>query len=111
MNSQINQAEVVNLIINTINTIFSNLLSSIDTKVSNSFFQNIMESHSLIYLVDSFLVGFSLYYVFKLYYSSYNEIPIEKPYQFFFKILIYSIVIHFSYFICEQVLNLNYLVS
>ena len=126
MNSQINQTEVVNLIINTINTIFSNLLSSIDNKIyidlddivfinkdliSNSFFQNIMGSHGLIYLADSFLVGFSLYYVFKLYYSNYNEISIEKPYQFFFKILLFTIVIHFSYFICEQVLNLNYLVS
>lgn len=126
MNSQINQDEVVNLIINTINTIFSNLLSSIDNKiysdldnivfinkdlVSNSFFQNILGSHGLIYLADSFLVGFALYYIFRLYYSNYNEIHIEKPYQFFFKMFFFALVIHFSYFICEQVLNLNYLVS
>ena len=89
MNSQINQEEVVNLIINTINTIFSNLLSSIDTKIyrdldnivfinkdliANSFFQNIFGSHGLIYLSDSFLVGLTLYYIFKLYYSNYNEV-------------------------------------
>ena len=126
MNSQVNQEEVVNLIINTINTIFSNLLSSIDTKiytdldnivfinkdlVSNSFFQNILGSHGLIYLADSFLVGFTLYYIFKLYYANFNEVQIEKPYQFLFKMFFFVLVIHFSYFICEQILNLNYFVS
>lgn len=126
MNSQINQEEVVNLIINTINTIFSNLLSSIDTKIyrdldnivfinkdliANSFFQNIFGSNGLIYLADSFLVGLTLYYIFKLYYSNYNEVHVEKPYQFIFKMFFFVLVIHFSYFICEQVLNLNYLVS
>lgn len=126
MNSQINQDEAVNLIINTINTIISNLISSIDNKIyldldnivfinkdilSTSFFKNILGSNGLIYLADSFLLGFALYYILKLYYSNYNEIPIERPYQFFFKMFIFVLVIHFSYFICEQVLSLNYLLS
>lgn len=126
MNSQISQDEAVNLIINTINTIMSNLISSIDNKIyadldnivfinkdilSTAFFKNILGSNGLVYLADSFLVGFALYYIVKLYYSNYNEIPIERPYQFFFKMFTFALVIHFSYFICEQVLNLNYLIS
>lgn len=36
---------------------------------------------------------------------------IEKPYQFIFKILIITVCVNCSYFICEQVLNINYLIS
>lgn len=52
-----------------------------------------------------------MYYIFRLFYSNYNEIQIEKPYQFIFKILIFSLFINFSYFIFDQLLNINYLIS
>ncbi len=123
------QSEVVNLIIETINTIFSNILSSINNNLygnldnvafinkdilSNSFFEKILGSNGkngLIYLTDAMLLGISIYYCIKLFYSHYSESNIEKPYQFLFKLLIFAIFINFSYFFMEQVLNLNYLIS
>ena len=123
------QSEVVNLIIETINTIFSNLLASIDNNIygsldtvafintdilSNSFFEKILGSNGkngFIYLTDAMLLGISIYYCVRLFYSHYSESNIEKPFQFLFKLLIFAILINFSYFLMEQVLNLNYLIS
>ena len=123
------QSEVVNLIIETINTIFSNLLASIDNNIygtldtvafintdilSNSFFEKILGSNGkngFIYLTDAMLLGISIYYCVRLFYSHYMESNIEKPFQFLFKLLIFAILINFSYFFMEQILNLNYLIS
>ncbi len=123
------QSEVVNLIIDTINTIFSNILSSIDNNLygnldkvafintdilSNSFFEKILGANGkngFIYLTDAMLLGISIYYCVRLFYSHYAESNIEKPYQFLFKLLIFAIFINFSYFIIEQLLNINYLIS
>lgn len=66
---------------------------------------------TIIYLTDALLFGFSLYYVSRLLYSNYVEISIEKPYQFIFKLLIFSFIINFSYFIFDQLLNINFLIS
>lgn len=124
-----NQTEIVNLIIETINTIFSNIFSSIDNTIyanldsvtfigpdilSNSFFEKLLGANSkngLIYLTDAFLLGFSIYYAVRLFYSNYMEIRVEKPSQFLFKLLIFAIFVNFSYFLCEQVLNINFLFS
>ena len=123
------QSDVVNLIIETINTIFSNILSSIDNTIygsldnvafintdilSNSFFEKILGSNGkngFIYLTDAMLLGISIYYCVRLFYSHYLESNIEKPYQFLFKLLVFAIFINFSYFIIEQFLNINYLIS
>lgn len=123
------QSEVVNLIIETINTIFSNIFSSIDNSIyanldditfispdiiSNSFFTKILGSNGkngLIYLCDAFLLGISIYYCVRLFYSNYMDTRVERPSQFLFKLLVFAIFVNFSYFICEQILNLNYLIS
>ncbi len=123
------QSEVVNLIIETINTIFSNILSSIDNNIyanldkvafinsdilSNSFFEKILGANGkngFIYLTDAMLLGISIYYCVRLFYSHYAESNIEKPFQFIFKLLIFAILINFSYFFMEQILNINYLIS
>lgn len=57
------------------------------------------------------LLGFALYYCGKLLYSHFTYVEIEKPYQFLFKLLIFAICINSSFFICEQLLNINYLIS
>lgn len=123
------QTEIVNIIIETINTIFSNIFSSIDSNIytnldniafinseilSNSFFAKFLGENGksgIIYLTDSMLLGISIYYCIKLFYSHYTESNIEKPFQFLFKILIFGIFINFSYFLIEQILNINYLIS
>ena len=123
------QTNIAQTIINTINTIFSTLFSSLDNNLysvldkllfinedilKESFLRNLLGdsvSNSLIIIANSLLLGFSLYYCFKLLFSHFSYVELERPYQFIFKLLIYGIIMNCSYFICEKILSINYLVS
>lgn len=123
------QSNITQTIINTINSIFSNLFSSIDNNLysildkllfinedilKESFLQNLLGnsvSKSLLIIANSLLLGFSLYYCFKLLFSHFSYIELEKPYQFIFKLLIFGICMNCSYFICERIISINYLIS
>ena len=116
-------------IIETINSIFETLFSSIDTTIysvldeltfidknilDNSVFQKIFGStgnNGLLVIANSLLVGFSLYYAIRLIYSYYMNLQIERPYQFIFKLLIFGIVMNCSYFICNQFIQINSFIS
>ena len=116
-------------IIETINSIFETLFSSIDTTIysvldeltfidknilNNSIFQKIFGStgnNGLLVIANSLLVGFSLYYAIRLIYSYYMNLQIERPYQFIFKLLIVGIVMNCSYFICNQFIQINSFIS
>lgn len=123
------KTEIVNIIIETINSIFSNLFSSIDNNIysyldtftfidkqiiDNSFFQKILGANGkngILYLADALFFGIIIYYSIRLAYSSFSGNNVERPSQFIFKMIILGIVINFSYFICEQILNINNLIS
>lgn len=123
------QSNITQTIIDTINTIFNKLFSSIDNSLysllDNLFFidENILKenylkillgnsvSKSLLILANSLLVGFCVYYCFKLLFSHFSYIELEKPHEFIFKLLIYGICINYSYFICEKLLYINNLIS
>ncbi len=123
------KTEVINIIIETINSIFSNLFSSIDNNIysnldtftfidkniiNNSFFEKILGSNGkngVLYLTDALFLAIIIYYSIRLAYSSFSGNTIEKPSQFIFKMIILGIIINSSYFICEQILNINYLLS
>lgn len=116
-------------IIETINSIFETLFSSIDTTIysvldelifidknilNDSIFQKIFGSNSnngLLVIANSLLVGLSLYYAIRLIYSYYMNLQIERPYQFIFKLLIFGIVMNCSYFICNQFIQINSFIS
>lgn len=116
-------------IIETINSIFETLFSSIDTTIysvldeltfidknilNNSIFQKIFGStgnNGLLVIANSLLVGFSLYYAIRLIYSYYMNLQIERPYHFIFKLLIFGIVMNCSYFICNQFIQINSFIS
>lgn len=116
-------------IINTINTIFSTLFSSIDNNIynlldeltfintdiiQNSYFEKLFSSNtysSLIIIANSLLIGFALYYCIKLILSHFYYVDIERPYSFIFKLIIFSICVNSSYFICEQIIYINDLIS
>lgn len=116
-------------IIETINSIFETLFSSIDTTIysvldeltfidknilNNSIFQKIFGStgnNGLLVIANSLLVGFSIYYAIRLIYSYYMNLQIERPYQFIFKLLIFGIVMNCSYFICNQFIQINSFIS
>lgn len=123
------QTDITQTIIDTINSIFNTLFSSIDNNLyyildkllfinedilKESFLENLLGnsfSKSLLIIASSLLFGFSIYYCFKLLFSHFSYIEIEKPHQFIFKLLIFGICINFSYFICEKILYINYLIS
>lgn len=123
------QSNITQTIIDTINTIFNKLFSSIDNSLysllDNLFFidENILKenylkillgnsvSKSLLIIANSLLVGFCVYYCFKLLFSHFSYIELEKPHEFIFKLLIYGICINYSYFICEKLLYINNLIS
>lgn len=123
------QTDITQTIIDTINSIFNTLFSSIDNNLysildkllfinedilKESLLENLLGnsfSKSLLIIASSLLFGFSIYYCFKLLFSHFSYIEIEKPHQFIFKLLIFGICINFSYFICEKILYINYLIS
>lgn len=123
------QSEIVNIIIETINSIFSNLFSSIDNNVysyldtftfvdsniiNNSFFEKLLGSdgkNGILYLTDALLLSIIIYYAIRYSYSTFTGNNVEKPTQFVFKMVIVGIFVNSSYFLCEQVLNINYLIS
>lgn len=116
-------------IIQTINSIFQTLFSSIDNSVyqilddltfinsdilNNSIFERIFgtnTSNGLLVIANSLLVGFALFYAIRLVYSYYMNLQIERPYQFVFKLLIFGIVMNGSFVICKQFLELNSFIS
>ena len=122
------QTEIVNIIIETINSLFSNLFSSIDNNIyeylddfafidsniiSNSLFNKFLSENtksSILYLTDAFLLAIIIYYAIRYTYSSFSGANIEKPSQFLFKVVILGIIINSSYFISEQIININYLI-
>ena len=123
------QSNITQIIITTINTLFSNLFSSIDNSIysildkitfidtdilNNSIFNKLLGnnlSNSLLSITNALLLGFTIFYSIKLLYSHFSYIEIEKPYQFFFKLLIFSICINSSFFICEEIIKINSLIS
>ena len=118
-----------NTIIQTINSIFQTLFSSIDNSLyqildeltfissdilNNSIFEKIFgtnTSNGLLLIANSLLVGFAIYYAIRLIYSYYMNLQIERPYQFLFKLLIFGIVMNGSFNICKQFLELNNFIS
>ena len=123
------QTSIIQTITNTINTLFSSLFSSIDNNVysilddlifintdilndkfMNSFFGT-SSTTGLLILANSLLVGFAIFYIVRYAYSHYTSSETEQPFQFIFKLFIYAIIANSSYFLIEQLLNINSLIS
>lgn len=127
MNSS--SVNITEIIANSINSLFSNLFSSIDNNVylildeitfintdifNDSFFTKIFGTNSysgLLLICNSLLISFIIFYCIKLIYSHLIFTTVEKPFQFLFKLLIFGILMNSSLFICEQIININSLIS
>lgn len=123
------QQNISYIIFETINNLLNNLFSSIDTTLYEildelafidtnilkiSFFEKIFGTSStngLLLIANSLLIAFVIYYAVKLAYSNYTSQPVESPHHFVFRLLILGISINSSFFICEQILNINHLLS
>ena len=124
--STINITEVIS---NSINTLFNNLFSSIDNNTylildeitfinpdifNDTFLQKIFGTNcysGILLVCNSLLIGFIIFYGIHLLYSHFVSNNIENPFQFLFKLFIFSMLMNYSFFICEQIVNINSLIS
>ena len=120
-----NSTDVTSIIINTLNSIFESLFSSIDNTLyeildnlvfinpnilNDTYFLKIFGTSStngMLLLSNSLLVGMLIYYASKYLFSNFSFSKIESPWQFIFKFIIFAIFMNGSFFIIEQILNLN----
>lgn len=122
-------SNVSNVIISTINNIFSQIFSSIDNDIyvvlddftfinsdilNDNYFSKLFGSSSkngILLICNALVFGFLLYYSFKLIFSHLGITETESPTKFIFKLIIFGICMNFSLFICEQIIYINSLFS
>ena len=120
-----NNTEITTNIINTINTIFENMFSSIDNNLygvlddlvfvnknilNDKYFNKLFgtsTANGILLIANSLLIGILLYYAAKYMMSNFTYEKIENPFQFIFKCIIFGICMNCSFFIIEQILDLN----
>lgn len=118
------ESNITEIIINTINTILGNLFSSIDNNLYNLLdditfissdilndknFENIFgtsASNGILLISNSLLLGFILYFSFKFLLSHFTYSQIERPHNFLLKLVICGICMNFSYFLISQFLDI-----
>lgn len=121
------QIDYSQIIIETLNKLFSGLFSSIDNSIysmldhitfisENIFEDTLLKSilnpfSGIIIIANSLLVGFVIYYCFRLMLSYYSGNGIEKPNQFLVKAIICAICINYSLFFCTEIIKINNLIS
>lgn len=115
-------------IANTINELIQNLFSSIDnniyshideiifltpSSISNNNFEDLFttSSNSILVIANALILAYLLYYCVKLFLSYYSDTQVQRPYQFIFKLILCSIIMNSSYFICEQLINITDLIT
>ena len=113
------------VVIDTINTIFENLFTSIDTNLykvlddltfvgsdilEDKYFGKIFgtsASNGILLIANSLLIGFIIYFAARYLSSNFTFSKIENPIQFIFKLIIFGIAMNSSYFIISQILEIN----
>ncbi len=120
MEEEINMASIM---IDSINSIFSTLFSSVDTSLyslldeitfidsdilNTPHFSSIFgtsSSNGILLIANSLVIGFLLYYAIK-HLLSYFTITqeVDRPASFIFKLIIFGIFMNTSFFICERII-------
>lgn len=115
-------------IANTINELIQNLFSSIDnniysyideiifltpSSISNNNFEDLFttSSNSILVIANALILAYLLYYCVKLFLAYYSGTQVQRPYQFIFKLILCTIIMNSSYFICEQLINITDLIT
>lgn len=125
MENSLTSDNMANIIITTINTILSNLFSSVDNTLysvldditfinsdilNSPYFKRILgmsTTEGILVIANSLLLGFLLYFSIKYLLAHFYSIEIESPHQFVFKLFLFALVMNYSYFILEQILNVS----
>ena len=110
------ETNISQIIIDTINSILSSLFSSIDNNLysvldeitfigsnilKDKNFENIFgtsNTKGILLISNSLIIGFLLYYSIKLLFSHFTYSKIESPYNFLLKLIIYTIFMNCSYY-------------
>ena len=118
-------SNITSIIISSINTIFSKIFSSLDNNLysildeltfidydilNDKYFEVIFglsSKNGILLIANSLIFGFLLYYAFRLLFSHLGVTDAEKPSKFIFKLIIFSICMNFSLFICDQIIYIN----
>lgn len=118
------QTNITQIIIDTINTILGNLFSSIDNNLyslldditfinsnilNDKNFENIFgtsTSNGILLIANSLLLGIILYFAIKYLLSHFTYSQIENPHSFLIKLIICGICMNCSYFLLSLFLEL-----
>ncbi len=121
--------DVTQVIIDTINNIFSSLFSSVDNNLysildnitfvdesilSTSYFKSLFgtsASNGILLIANSLILGFLIYYCIKLLLANFGIGQVERPTSFIFKLLFFGIFMNGSLFICDRLLFFNSIIS
>ena len=124
-----NTANVTEVIFETINTLFSGLFSSIDNNLypvldditfintdilTDSPLEKFLGSstqNGILLICNTCLVGVFLYFLISNFISYYTFSNYQRPLSFFFKFIVYGILMNFCFFFCEQIINIVSLTS
>ena len=119
-----NENNITQIIIDTINTILGNLFSSIDNNLysildditfinsdilKDKNFENIFvtsTSNGILLIDNSLLLGFLLYFAIKYLISHFTFSNVEQPHSFLIKLIICGICMNFSYFLLTYFLDI-----
>ena len=122
-------SQISSIISSTINEMFYKIFSSIDNSIysvlddftfigtdilSDKYFSNLFGSSSksgILLIANALVFGYLLYYSFKLILSHMGVTQVERPAQFILKLIIYTLCMNFSLFICEEMIYLISLIS
>ena len=120
---------VTEIILETINTLFSNLFSSIDNSIypilddlcfidttilNTNHLEELLGTsaqNGILLICNSLLIGFILYYSLSSFLSYLTLSSPQHPLRFIFRLVIFTILMNFSFFFCEQLISLNSLIS
>ena len=119
-----NENNITQIIIDTINTILGNFFSSIDNTLysilyditfinsdilKDKNFENIFgtsTSNGILLIANSLLLGFLLYFAIKYLISHFTFSNVEQPHSFLIKLIICGICMNFSYFLLTYFLDI-----
>lgn len=118
-----------NSIISTITNIFKSIFSSVDNSIysaldsisfidkdiiNSPYLQKILgttSSSNILLIANSLIVGFIIYFSIKYLLSNYSIGRPTNPYKFIIRIIIVTIFMNSSFFVCEQLINFNSFIS
>ena len=124
-----NSTDITQIIINTINSIFETLFSSIDNNLysvldditfigSDILYDKNFESlfgtstsNGILLIANSFLLAFILYYAARYLMAHFTYAQTDTPLSFILKLVLFGIAMNFSFFIVEFIIDLNSNVS